>query len=67
MGRGVPAHVHAEAILPALLEACPAGLTVVQVMAATPPGGHPGNAAKRNRDIAERPEGPYGKLRPTPS
>jgi hypothetical protein len=35
MGRGVPAHVHAEAILSALLEARPAGLTIVQLMAAT--------------------------------
>lgn len=33
MGRGVPAHVHAEAILSALLEARPAGLTIVQLMA----------------------------------
>jgi hypothetical protein len=35
MGRGVPAHVHAEAILSALQEARPAGLTVAQLMAAT--------------------------------
>ncbi len=35
MGRGVPAHVHAAAILSALLEARPAGLTLVQLMAAT--------------------------------
>ncbi|MFI6623203.1 hypothetical protein [Streptomyces sp. NPDC050528] len=35
MGRGVPAHVHAEAILSALLEARPAGLAIVQLMAAT--------------------------------
>lgn len=35
MGRGVPAHVHAETILSALLEARPAGLTIVQLMAAT--------------------------------
>ena len=35
MGRGIPAHVHAEAILSALLEARPVGLTVVQLMAAT--------------------------------
>ncbi|MFH8776164.1 hypothetical protein [Streptomyces sp. NPDC017958] len=32
---GVPAHVHAEAILSAFLEARPAGLTIVQLMAAT--------------------------------
>jgi hypothetical protein len=31
----VPAHVHAEAILSALQEARPAGLTVTQLMAAT--------------------------------
>ncbi|MEV0743514.1 RacP protein [Streptomyces sp. NPDC050549] len=35
MGRGVPAHVHAEAVLSALLEARPAGLSVVQLVAAT--------------------------------
>ncbi|GGZ69702.1 hypothetical protein GCM10010371_31930 [Streptomyces subrutilus] len=35
MGRCVPAHVHAEAILSALLEARPAGLTVLQLMTAT--------------------------------
>lgn len=35
MGRGVPAHVHAEAILSALQEARPAGLSVTQLMAAT--------------------------------
>lgn len=35
MGRGVAAHVHAEAVLSALLEARPAGLTIVQLMAAT--------------------------------
>lgn len=35
MGRGVPAHVHAEAILSALQEAHPAGLTITQLMAAT--------------------------------
>src|SRR5258708_5998177 len=35
MGRGVPAHGHAEAIHSALLEARPAGLTIVQLMAAT--------------------------------
>ncbi|MET7888577.1 hypothetical protein ABZU45_39590 [Streptomyces avermitilis] len=33
--RGDPAHVHAEAILSALQEARPAGLTVTQLMAAT--------------------------------
>ncbi|MEU7579851.1 RacP protein [Streptomyces sp. NPDC041068] len=35
MGRGVPAHVHAEAVLDALREARPAGLTVHLLMAAT--------------------------------
>ncbi|MEU2867489.1 RacP protein [Streptomyces mirabilis] len=35
MGRGVPAHVHAEAVLSALLEARPAGLTIAQLMSAT--------------------------------
>ncbi len=35
MGRGCPAHVHAEAILSALQEARPAGLTINQLMAAT--------------------------------
>ncbi|MFF8029337.1 RacP protein [Streptomyces sp. NPDC007896] len=35
MGRGVPAHVHAEAILGALREARPAGLTITQLMSAT--------------------------------
>lgn len=35
MGRGVPAHVHAEAILSALQEARPAGLTITQLMSAT--------------------------------
>ncbi|MEV8017441.1 hypothetical protein AB0O76_14070 [Streptomyces sp. NPDC086554] len=35
MGRGVPAHVHAEAVLKALLEARPSGLDITQMMAAT--------------------------------
>ncbi|MFF3404434.1 hypothetical protein ACFYW6_39290 [Streptomyces sp. NPDC002659] len=35
MGRGVPAHVHAEAILAALAEARLAGLTITQLTAAT--------------------------------
>ncbi|MEV0257259.1 hypothetical protein AB0H82_23760 [Streptomyces sp. NPDC050732] len=35
MGRGVAAHVHAEAVLSALLEAHPVGLTIVQLVAAT--------------------------------
>ncbi|QCX82873.1 hypothetical protein C9F11_46625 (plasmid) [Streptomyces sp. YIM 121038] len=35
MGRGCPAHVHAEAVLRALQEARPSGLTITQLMAAT--------------------------------
>ncbi|MGW3044660.1 hypothetical protein ACWC9T_32505 [Kitasatospora sp. NPDC001159] len=35
MGRGVPAHVHAQAVLAAVVEARPRGLTMDQLVAAT--------------------------------